>query len=90
MTYHFICTLFKLRKYKIYNHKKQLRLSTGYGNRSRDGNQGLSTVQVHSIVRLLFGSAMVPGPEYSLDVRELTDIGKMLLCLLDEYYDGVS
>ena len=67
-----------------------MRLSTGRGNKSKDGKKGLSTVQVHSIIRLYFGLTIAPDAEYRLDVRELTDVGKMLLCLMDEYYRGVS
>ena len=63
---------------------------TGRGNRSKDGQKGLSTVQVHSIIRLYFGLTIAPEAEYRLDVRELSDVGKMLLCLMDEYYRGVS
>lgn len=52
---------------------------TGWGQHSTPGNQGLATVQVNMLTRLFFGRGQLPIAVYNLDVRELTDLGHLLI-----------
>ena len=62
---------------------KQMKLLTGWGQHSSPGNQGLGTVQANMFIRLLYGKGYKPSKEYELDVRDMTNLGKLLVYLAE-------
>ena len=60
-----------------------MKLLTGWGQHSTPGNQGLGTVQTNMLIRLLYGKGQKPSKEYELDVRDMTNIGKLLVYLAE-------
>ena len=63
---------------------------TGWGQHSRPGNQGLATVQVNMLIRLFFGHGQTPAGSYHLDVRDMTDIGRLLTEVAEKTASQVS
>ena len=63
---------------------------TGWGQHSRPGNQGLATVQVNMLVRLFFGCGQIPSGSYHLDVRDMTNPGRLMIEIAEKTASGVS
>ena len=63
---------------------------TGWGQHSAQGHQGYGTVQVNMMIRLLYGKGQKPAKVYDLDVREMTNTGKILVALAEATCAGVS
>ena len=61
---------------------------TGTGHHSVDGRRGVSNVQTNNIVRLLFGAIWNPCNEYNLSVDDLSQLGKLILYVIDHVNSG--
>ena len=68
-----------------------MRFLTGWGQHTRNpANQGLSTVQVNMLIRLLYGRSLKPSGDYVLDARDMTDIGYLLVAIAEQTASNVS
>ena len=61
---------------------------TGTGHHSQDGRRGVSNVQTNNLVRLFFGSVWNPSNEYHLTVDDLSQVGQLVLYVIDHCDNG--
>ena len=67
-----------------------MRFLTGWGQHTlKPENQGLSTVQVNMLIRLLYGESLKPNKEYVLDARDMTDAGYLLVAIAEQTASNV-
>ena len=54
-------------------------MNTGWGQHSEPGCQGFGTVQVNMMLRLFFGKSVKPQGCYTIDVTDVTSIGRFFV-----------
>ena len=55
----------------------------GSGHHSKDGYRGIGNCQTNNLVRLLFSARWNPDAVYNLSCDDLTEVGKLILVILD-------
>ena len=62
----------------------------GTGNGSTDGKRGVGNVQTNNLVKLLFAQIWNPGAEYNLSVNDLSELGRLILHIVDRNDPGFN